>query len=319
MVSRSAREESPRAARTLRKNGALPACPTASMPSSTAATTASAVANGRSAGTMQRTAAPASSPAIAAAIRSRLLPKAHSEAPTAMRGQAHPKWAMHTPSVVTTATRPPCRPPTGVPHAMRTAEQHAQGTGLASVGEPQRDQGDERVAGRRDDGLDGHGRGPQYPEPGEHSTFMSSQTSTELAVVPSAASAKGPQPAAATVRVSRPRVPRRGFAPVLRRWAAVRAWPIMGRPLLLPRLPLRLSRVVGWEPLPSRPVLAVRRASYRASPPRDVMESAGSAGRSVPSGCVGRLRKTVPGGAHFVWVVLEMAVQGWGDLQITQG
>ena len=47
--------------------------------------------------------APIPSPKKAARTRSRLLPRAHSDAPTKMRGHAQPKWATHTPNVATKA------------------------------------------------------------------------------------------------------------------------------------------------------------------------------------------------------------------------
>ena len=282
VVSRSAREESPRAARTLRKNGALPACPTASMPSSTAATTASAVANGRSAGTMQRTAAPASSPAIAAAIRSRLLPKAHSEAPTAMRGQAQPKWAMHMPSVVAAgdAASMPAHQ-TGVPTAMSAVEQTPSIQACVRWGNFK--------ASRATSAYPAAAatawmltEGAHRSCAGGNRTFMSSQTSTELAVVPSAASARA---------ANRPRdgsressaAPEARVCPISGERAAVRACPVMGPPRLLRRLPHLLSRIVGWCLSPSRPVRGpFRRASYRS--PRRARMRIGAIGQSAGGG-----------------------------------
>ena len=54
-------------------------------------------------GIRQRMRAPMPSPKKAARTRSRLLPRAHREAPTRMRGHEQPKCATHTPTVATTA------------------------------------------------------------------------------------------------------------------------------------------------------------------------------------------------------------------------
>ena len=81
------------------RNGTPAVCPTHVITSSVRPATARHATSERVCGIRQRMRAPMPSPRKAAKTTSRLLPKAHREAPTKMRGQAQPKCATHTPIV----------------------------------------------------------------------------------------------------------------------------------------------------------------------------------------------------------------------------